>query len=185
MASFRLLLRKPHFERDPMHGDCALRQFDYLGDCLIQIKTILSRRRFLGVSPDTVDDVAGSISVAHDTPERFSDFAQIWRAAEKIVYSRTLQTVSSARTRIERDLDPDAVRQLKETSEADITIGGAELAGHAIGAGLVDECHLFLCPIVVGGGKRALPEDVRAQLELLDERRFRNDVVHLHYRISA
>jgi len=120
-----------------------------------------------------------------DEPPVFRDYAEIWRAAEKIVYSRALQTVSSARTRIEREFDPDAVRRLKQSSGADITVGGAELAGHAIGAGLLDECHLFLCPIVVGAGKRALPEDVRAQLELLDERRFRNGVVHLHYRVSV
>jgi dihydrofolate reductase len=112
------------------------------------------------------------------------DFAEIWRAAEKVVYSRTLQTVSSARTRIERDLDTDAIHRLKETSESDITIGGAELAGQAIAAGLVDELHLFLVPIVVGGGKPALPGKVRAQLELMDERRFRNGVVHMHYRMS-
>ena len=113
------------------------------------------------------------------------DYAAMWRAAQKIVYSRALQTVSSARTRIEREFDRDAVRRLKRSSGADIAVGGAELAGHAIGAGLVDECHLFLCPIVVGGGKRALPDNVRAQLELLDERRFRNGVVHLHYRVSV
>jgi dihydrofolate reductase len=107
------------------------------------------------------------------------DFAEIWRAAEKIVYSGALQTVSSARTRIERDFDPDAIRRLKESSGPDITIGGAELAGQAIAAGLVDEYELFLGPIVVDGGKRALPDNVRSQLELLDERRFRNGVVHL------
>jgi dihydrofolate reductase len=112
------------------------------------------------------------------------DFAAIWQAAEKIVYSRTLQTPSSARTRIERDFDPDAIRRLKETSGADLTIGGAELAGQAMAAGLVDECHLFLTPVIVGGGTRALPDDVRAQLELLDERRFRSGVVHLHYRVG-
>ena len=120
-----------------------------------------------------------------DEPPVFHDYAGIWRAAEKIVYSRTLQTPSSARTRIEREFDPDAVRQLKLSSTADLAVGGAELAGQAIGAGLVDECHLFLCPIVVGGGKRALPANVRAQLELLDERRFNNGVVHLHYRVST
>ena len=113
------------------------------------------------------------------------DFAEIWRAAEKVVYSRTLETVSSARTRIERDLDPDAVRRLKETAKADITIGGADLAGQALALGLVDECHLFLGPIVVGGGKHALPDGLRAQLELLGERRFRNGVVHLRYRVSV
>ena len=120
-----------------------------------------------------------------DEPAVFRDYAEIWRAAEKVVYSRTLQTVSSARTRIERDFDRDAVRQLKQSSGADISIGGAELARRAIGAGLVDECHLFLCPIVVGGGKRALPDNARAQLELLDERRFPNGVVHLHYRVGV
>jgi dihydrofolate reductase len=113
------------------------------------------------------------------------DYAGIWRAAEKIVYSRAIQTVSSARTRVEREFDRDAVRRLKQSSGADIAVGGAELAGHAIGAGLVDEFHLFLCPIVVGGGKRALPDSVRAQLELLDEHRFRAGVVHLHYRVSV
>jgi dihydrofolate reductase len=123
-------------------------------------------------------------STEADEPPVFYDYAGIWRAAQKVVYSRTLQTVSSARTRIERELDPDAVRRLKESSGADIAVGGAELAGQAIGAGLVDECHLFLFPIVVGGGKRALPDNVRAQLELLDERRFENGVVHLHYRVG-
>jgi len=120
-----------------------------------------------------------------DEPAVFHDYAEIWRAAEKVVYSRSLQTPSSARTRIEGELDPDAVRGLKQASVADISIGGAELAGQAIGAGLVDECHLFLHPIVVGGGKRALSDNVRARLELLDERRFGSGVIHLHYRVCA
>ena len=111
------------------------------------------------------------------------DFAGIWRAAEKIVYSRTLRTASSAKTRIERAFDIEAIRQLKEASGSDITIGGAELAGQAIRAGLVDECDLFLTPVLVGAGKRALPDRVRMPLELLDERRFRNGVVHLRYRV--
>lgn len=110
------------------------------------------------------------------------DFAKIWRAADKIVYSTTLETVSSARTRIERAFDPEAVRQMKSSAARDITVGGPELAAHAIAAGLVDECHLFLTPIVVGGGTRSLPDHVRLELELLDERRFGNGVVHLHYR---
>ena len=108
------------------------------------------------------------------------DFAEIWRAANKVVYSRTLESVSSARTRIERELDPEPVVQMKEGS--DIAIGGAELAGEAIRAGLVDECHLFLVAVLVGGGKRALPGGVRAQLHLLDERRFGSGVIHLRYR---
>jgi dihydrofolate reductase len=126
-----------------------------------------------------------SASTSGDQPATARDFAQIWQAAEKIVYSRTIQTLSSARTRIERDFDPAAIRRLKESSDSDISVGGAELAGRAIAAGLVDECHLFLCPIVVGGGKRALPDDVRAELELLAERRFRSGVVHLHYRVRS
>ena len=113
------------------------------------------------------------------------DFAEIWRAAEKIVFSRTLRTPSSGRTRIERDFDPAAIRRLKESSARDISVGGAELAGEAIAAGLVDECHLFLVPIIVGGGKRALPDDARAELELLAERRFRSGVVHLHYALRV
>ena len=126
-----------------------------------------------------------TVPISGDQPAVTRDFAKIWQAAEKIVYSRTLQTVSSARTRIERDLDPDAIRQLKKNSQADITIGGAELAGQATAEGLVDECHLLLGPIIVGRGKRALPGNVRVQLELLDERRFRSGVVHLHYRVSV
>ena len=124
-------------------------------------------------------------STGADEPPVFWDFAGIWRAAEKIVYSRSLQTVASARTRIERAFDRDAVVRLKQSSGTDLAVGGAELAGRAIGAGLVDECHLLLCPIVVGGGKRALPANVRTQLELLDQRRFRNGVVHLHYRVRV
>ena len=120
-----------------------------------------------------------------DEPAVSRDFALIWRAAEKIVYSRTLQTVSSARTRIERELDADAIRRLKQTSGTDITIGGAGLGGQAIAAGLVDELHLLLGPILVGGGKPALPGNVRARLELMDERRFRSGVVHLHYRLHS
>lgn len=120
-----------------------------------------------------------------DEPAVFNDYAEIWRAAEKVVFSRTLDTASSAKTRIERDFDPEAIRRLKESSEADLSVGGAELAGQALGAGLVDECHLFLFPIVVGGGKRALPHGVRALLELLGERRFGGGVVHLHYRVGG
>jgi dihydrofolate reductase len=109
------------------------------------------------------------------------DFAQLWQAADKIVYSKTLETVSSARTRIEPDFDPEAVRQMKTQAERDITVGGPELAAQAIKAGLVDEFHLFFVPIVVGGGNQALPDHVRLELELLDERRFGNGVVHLRY----
>jgi dihydrofolate reductase len=126
-----------------------------------------------------------TVSTGADQPAVIRDFAQIWRATEKIVYSRTLRTVSSARTRIEREFDPDAIRRLKQTSGRDITIGGAELAGEAIAEGLVDELRLLLGPVLVGGGKRALPDGVRAQLELLDQRRFGGGVVHLHHRLIA
>lgn len=117
--------------------------------------------------------------------EPVADWADIWRGADKIVYSRTLEAVSSARTRIQREFDPAAVRHLKETSGRDLTIGGPELAAQAFRAGLVDECHLLLNPVVVGGGNRALPAHVRLPLELLGHHRFDNGVVHLHYRVAG
>jgi dihydrofolate reductase len=127
-----------------------------------------------------------TVSTGADRRAVSRDFAEIWRAAEKIVYSRTLQAVSSSRTRIERDFDADAIRALKQASRSDITIGGAELAGHAIAAGLVDECYLLLVPILVGGGKRAWPQDVGGiRLELLEERRFRGGVVFVNYRMGV
>jgi dihydrofolate reductase len=117
-----------------------------------------------------------------DQPPVVRDFTQIWQAADKIVYSTTLETVSSAKTRIERAFDPEAVRRLKAAAGRDLTVGGPDLAAQALKAGLVDECHLFVVPIVVGGGRSSLPTNVRLKLELLDERRFGNGVVHLHYR---
>ena len=113
------------------------------------------------------------------------DFAQIWQAAEKIVYSKTLEAVSSARTRIERDFDPEAVLQMKALAGRDIIVGGPELAAQAFKAGLVEECYLFVAPMVVGGGKRSLPDNVRMKLELLDERRFGSGMVYLNYRSST
>jgi dihydrofolate reductase len=115
-------------------------------------------------------------------PSHLHDFAEIWRAADKIVYSKTLQTLSSAGTRIERDFDPQAVLQLKAKAGRDISVGGSDLAAQAIGAGLVDEYHFFIAPAVVGGGKRFLPSDVGLELELLDERRFKQGMVYLRYR---
>jgi dihydrofolate reductase len=129
-------------------------------------------------------EVMAAWETAHTLADQrpvMQDFAQLWQAADKIVYSKTLETPSSARTRIEPDFDPAAVRQLKTQAERDITVGGPELAAQAIKAGLVDEFHLFLVPIVVGGGNQALPDHVRLNLELLDERRFGNGVVHLRY----
>jgi dihydrofolate reductase len=110
------------------------------------------------------------------------DFGEIWRSADKVVYSTTLETASTPRTRIERAFEPDAVREMKADAARDITIGGATLAGEALRPGLVDECHLFLTPVIVGGGTPALPDGVRLQLELLDERRFGGGVVYLRYR---
>jgi len=110
------------------------------------------------------------------------DYAAIWQAAEKVVFSRTLEEVSSARTRIEREFDPDAIRAMKAASPTDISLGGPHLAAEAIRAGLVDELTLFLNPIVVGGGNAALPDGVRWSLELLDERRFTSGVVYVRYR---
>ena len=117
-------------------------------------------------------------------PPVVQDFAEIWRAADKIVYSKTLETVSSVRTRIERDFDPEAVRQMKASARRDIIVGGPGLAAEAIKAGLVDEFRLFVTPIVVGGGTQWLPNDARQRLELLDERRFASGVVHLRYRTT-
>ncbi len=117
--------------------------------------------------------------------QEIRDFAEIWRAAEKVVYSRTLQELSGARTRLERDFHPDSIARLKQAAARDITIGGAALAGQAFAAGLIDECHLFLNPIIVGGGKRALSGEGHVKLELMAEHRFRRGVVHLHYRVSG
>lgn len=119
-----------------------------------------------------------------DPAPLIQDYARIWQAAEKIVYSTSLKDVSSARTRIEPAFDPAGVRRMKATATSDISIGGPALAALAFDAGLVDELHLFVSPVVVGGGKASLPDDVRLELELRDERRFGNGVVYLHYRAA-
>lgn len=113
------------------------------------------------------------------------DFAAIWQAADKVVYSSTLADVPTRKTRIERRFDAGEVRELKAKSDSDLAVGGAELAGHAFAAGLVDELHAFLAPAVVGGGKRALADDLRLNLELADERRFENGMVYLRYGIRG
>ncbi len=120
-------------------------------------------------------------SLAAESPLR-RDFAETWQAADKIVYSRTLETISTRKTQLEQTFDPEAIRQLKAAGAHDILIGGPELAAHAFRAGLIDECHLFITPISVGGGKSALPEGVRLELELLEERRFQSGTVYLRYR---
>jgi dihydrofolate reductase len=118
-----------------------------------------------------------------DPSQVMQEFAAIWRAADKVVYSRTLPAVTTARTRLERDFDPAAVRTLKDASDRDLSVGGPGLAAEAFRAGLVDEVGLFLTPVLVGGGTAALPAGVRRDLELLDERRFAGGVVHLRYRV--
>ena len=117
--------------------------------------------------------------------ELMSEFAHVWQAPDKIVYSTTLQQAPTAKTHLERDFDPDAVRGLKASAAGDLTVGGANLAAHAFRAGLVDECQLLIHPVFLGTGKPALPRDMRADLELLDERRFGNGVVYLRYRVAS
>lgn len=111
-----------------------------------------------------------------------AEFATTWQAATKVVYSTTLTSAPTANTRIEPDFDSEAVRELKATASSDITVGGAHLASQALQAGLVDECHLYVWPTVIGAGKPALPIDKRTDLELVDERRFKNGAVLLRYR---
>ena len=120
-----------------------------------------------------------------DQPPHIRDFADIWRAADKVVYSRTLSEVSSANTRIEDRFDPEIVRALKTAASEDLAVGGAELAAEAFSAGLVDELHLFFAPAVLGGGKRSLPDGLRLDLDLLEERGFASGFTYLRYRIRS
>jgi dihydrofolate reductase len=148
----------------------------FVNDLQRPVGTFLLGRRMYDVV------VAWEILQPAHQPAYIQDFARIWHAADKVVYSRTLETVSSAKTRIERSFDPDSAGRMKASSERDLFIGGPDLAGQAIKAGLVDEFQLFLAPVVVGGGTRSLPDDVRVHLELVEERRFGSGVVYLHYR---
>jgi len=154
--------------------------FSFINDLVRPVGTYLYGRRLYELMAVWETDPAAA---AQSPGTR--EFAEIWQSADKVVYSRTLETPSSARTRIERDFDPEAVRQLKAAAERDLTVGGPTLGAHAITAGLVDEVHLFVWPVVVGGGKPFLPDRARLQLELLDERRFTNGVVYLRYRIRT
>ena len=149
----------------------------FVNDLERRIGTYLYGRRMYDVMRywETAPTDAGQPTVV-------KDYAEIWQAADKIVYSKTLPAVSTARTRLEREFDPEAVRRMKATARRDISIGGPSLAAQAITAGLVDELHLFIVPILVGGGKPSMPKNVRVNLELLDEHRFGNGVVYLHYR---
>jgi dihydrofolate reductase len=152
----------------------------FVNDLERPIGTYLVGRRMYDVMAywETADTIPDLSAVAQD-------YTRIWKAAEKVVYSRTLATVPSERTRIERDFDPGAVRQMKESADRDISVGGAELAAEALRAGLVEEVQLFLNPVVVGGGTPALPDKVALQLDLLDEHRFGNGVVYLRYRVRT
>jgi dihydrofolate reductase len=114
-----------------------------------------------------------------------SEFARVWQAANKVVYSTTLHEVSTAKTQLERNFDPVVVRDLKASAATDLTVGGPNLAAHAFRAGLVDECHLIIAPVFIGAGKSALPRDLRADLELLDERRFSSGAVYVRYRVAS
>ena len=124
-------------------------------------------------------------SIADGQPAYIRDYHEIWRAADKVVFSKTLEAVASERTRIERTFEPEAVRRMKSEADRDLGIGGPELAAHALRAGLVDEIRLFVAPVVVGTGNPALPADVRLRLDLLDEKRFGNGSVYLSYRVEA
>lgn len=139
---------------------------------------LLGRRMYEVLVPWETMDTNGEPSV-------IADFAALWRETDKVVYSRTLEDVPTERTRLERDFDPETVRRMKASAERDLSVGGPDLAASAFAAGLVDEWHLFLNPIIVGGGTTALPDKVRMPLELLDERRFEGGVVHLHYRAQG
>ncbi|MEV1146838.1 dihydrofolate reductase family protein [Micromonospora sp. NPDC049799] len=153
--------------------------FAFTTDLLRSVGTFLYGRRLYEAMAVWETDAA--LAARSDL---MADFASAWQAASKVVYSTTLAAVSTADTRLERRFDPAAVHELKATAGSDLTVGGANLATQAFKAGLVDECQLFVLPILVGGGKPGLPTGIRAELELLDERRFRNGVVHLRYRLS-
>ncbi|HEX6818696.1 MAG TPA: dihydrofolate reductase family protein [Ktedonobacterales bacterium] len=150
----------------------------FVNDLVRPVGTYLYGRRMYEVMRawETIQD---------EEPPAIPDFATIWRAADKIVYSRTLEMTASARTHIEQKFDPEAIRRLKAQAPRDIAVGGPNLAAHAIRAGLVDEYHQFITPVLVGAGNRALPDHVRVALELLDERRFGNGTVYLHYRVRT
>jgi dihydrofolate reductase len=154
--------------------------YSFLNDLVRPVGTYLYGRRLYELMAVWETDPAAA---AQSPGTR--EFAEIWQAADKVVYSRTLAAPSSARTRIERGFEPEAVRHLKAAAERDLTVGGPTLGAHAITAGLVDEVHLFVWPVVVGGGKRFLPDRARLQLELLDERRVGSGVVYLRYRTQT
>jgi dihydrofolate reductase len=153
--------------------------FKFITDLVRPVGTFLYGRRLYEMMAVWETDPA---LAAQSAP--MADFARVWQAADKVVYSTTLHEVSTAKTRLERAFDPDAVRGLKAAAAGELTVGGADFAAHVFKAGLVDECQLLVHPVIIGGGKSALPRDMRADLELLDERRFTNGAVYLRYRVA-
>jgi dihydrofolate reductase len=166
------------------HGDFGWteptdEQFAFVTDLVRPVGTYLyGRRLYESMAVWETDPALG------DSSELRADFARVWQAADKIAYSTTLDAVPTARTRVERRFDPVAVRALKDTASRDLMVGGANLAAQAFGAQLVDECHLFVGPAIIGGGKPSLPAGLRVDLELLDERRFANGIVYLRHRVA-
>jgi len=152
----------------------------FVNDLEREVGTYLYGRRMYEtmVFWETADSQAGE-------PEVFYDFARIWQAADKVVYSKTLEAPRSVRTRIERDFDPESVRRMKAAAGSDISVAGPHLAAQALRAGLVDELHLLVAPVVVGGGNQSLPGGLRLKLELIDQRAFQSGMVHLHYRTGT
>ena len=154
--------------------------FTFITDLVRPVGTYLFGRRMY----ETMAVWEADPTVAAQS-ELMADFANVWQAADKIVYSTTLHAVSTASTRLECRFDPDSVRDMKTSAASDFTVGGATLAGHAFNAGLVDECQLFVYPVLVGDGKPAFPRDAHIQLELLEEHRFSNGIMNLHYRVQS
>ena len=154
--------------------------FAVITDLVRPVGTYLyGRRMYDTMAPRETDPALAAQS------ELMADFANVWQAADKVLYSATLDAVSTAKTQLEHNFDPASVRDMKASATSDLTVGGAHLAAQAFKAGLVDECHLFIRPVLVGGGKPALLSDTRADLELLDDRRLSNGVVYLRYRIPT
>ncbi len=155
-------------------------QFAFITDLVRPVGTWLyGRRLYESMAVWETDPTLAAQS------ELRADFAHVWQAGDKVVYSTTLDAVSTAKSRVERRFDPEAVREMKTAASRDLTIGGANLAAHAFRAGLIDECHLFIGPVIVGRGKPSLPSDLRIDLELLDERRFDNGIVYVRHRIKS
>lgn len=152
---------------------------DFINDLERDVGTYLYGRTMYEMMTGWESDPA----VAGQSPKS-AEFAEIWQAAEKVVFSRSLEAVSTKRTRLERGFDPDLVRTIKAEAAHDLNISGADVAASAWHAGMIDECHVFVAPMLVGGGKRMFPDDVRQPLELLDERRFGNGMVFLRYAVS-